>query len=138
MDLTALLDFLRQHRLAVQASVNPEGGAQAALVGIAVGDRFEIVFDCLDSTRKIANLRRNPHIALVVGWDEEKTVQIDGIAEEPRGAELERIRRIYFKAWPDGRDRLAWPGITHVCVRPTWARYSDFSKDPPQVVEFHF
>lgn len=35
-----------------------------------------------------------------------------------------------------GRDRLAWPGIIHLRVRPTWLRYSDFSHDPPVITEF--
>jgi hypothetical protein len=30
---------------------------------------------------------------------------------------------------------LAWPGITHVRVRPTWVRVSDFTRDPPNIVE---
>ena len=137
MDLAGLLEFLRAHRLAVQASVTAEGAPQAAVVGIAVSDRFEIVFDTLDSTRKIANLRRNPRISLAL-WEGEKTVQIDGVADEPEGPELERIRAVYFEAWPDGRDRLEWPGLTHVRVRPTWARYTDYGKAPPQIVEFHF
>ena len=35
----------------------------------------------------------------------------------------------------DGRDRLAWPGITHARVRPTWVRVSDFTVDPPRILE---
>ena len=45
------------------------------------------------------------------------------------------MQECYFVAHPDGRERLAWPGITHVRVRVTWARYSDFSKAPPHIVE---
>ena len=67
MDPKALLEFMRLHRLAVQTSVSPEGAAQAALVGFAVTDRFEIIFDTLETTRKARNLRRNPHVALVIG-----------------------------------------------------------------------
>jgi hypothetical protein len=55
-----LLEFLQTHRLAVQTSVSASGGPQAAVVGIAVSDRFEIIFDTLASTRKAVNLRRNP------------------------------------------------------------------------------
>ena len=42
---------------------------------------------------------------------------------------------MYLRTHPDGRDRLSWPGITHVRVRPTWIRYSDFTQDPPLIVE---
>ena len=52
----ALLEFLRLHRLAVQASVSAIGGAQAAIVGFAVTDQFELVFDTLDSTRRAEDL----------------------------------------------------------------------------------
>ncbi|NUK03102.1 pyridoxamine 5'-phosphate oxidase family protein [Streptomyces lunaelactis] len=131
-----LLQFLRRYKLAVQASVTPDGAPQAAVVGFAVSDELEIVFDTVESTRKYRNLRADPRIALVVGWDNAITAQIEGVADFPTGSELERIRACYFTAYPDGRDRLAWPGITHVRVRPAWVRYSDFPQDPPHIEEF--
>jgi len=130
-----LLRFLRRYRLAVLSSVGAGGAPQAAVVGFAVSDALEIVFDTLESTRKYRNLRADPRVALVIGWDHEMTAQIEGVADFPTGAELERIRTVYFSAYPDGRDRLAWPGITHARVRPTWARFSDFTRDPPRIVE---
>lgn len=130
-----LVRFLRRYRLAVEASVTPEGRPQAAVVGFAVSDALEIVFDTVEATRKYRNLCGDPHIALVIGWDDEITAQIEGVADFPTGDELERVRECYFVAYPDGRDRLSWPGITHVRVRPTWVRYSDLTKDPPHIVE---
>ncbi|AVZ73710.1 hypothetical protein SLUN_17530 [Streptomyces lunaelactis] len=130
-----LLQFLRRYRLAVQASVTPDGAPQAAVVGFAVSDELEIVFDTVESTRKYGNLRADPRVALVVGWDDAITAQIEGVADFPTGSELEHIRACYFTAYPDGRDRLAWPGITHVRVRPAWIRYSDFTQDPPHIEE---
>ena len=67
MSPQTLLDFMRLHRLAVQASVSAAGVPQAAMVGFAVTDQFEIVFDTLQTTRKAQNLRQNPHLALVIG-----------------------------------------------------------------------
>lgn len=130
-----LLRFLRAHKLAVQASVSPDGTPQAAIVGFAVSDHLEIVFDTLESTRKYRNLQANSRIALVIGWDEEITAQIEGVADFPTGAELERIRECYFSVYPDGRERLRWPGIAHVRVLPSWVRYSDFTKRPTMIVE---
>lgn len=139
MNPKQLLQFLRQHRLAVQASVSSADCPQAAVVGFAVTDQFEIVFDTLDSTRKAQNLRRNPHLALVIGGTspgDERTVQYEGIADEPSGAELDRLKDVYYRAYQDGPSRLTWRGLIYVRVRPTWIRYSDFSVDPPQIVEF--
>ena len=134
-----LLRFMRTHRLAVQASCAAEGSAQAALVGIAVTDAFEIVFDTLETTRKARNLRASPRAAFVLGgWvdTDERTVQFEGIADEPVGAELERIKMAYFAAWPDGPARTSWPGITYFRIRPNWIRFSDFNCAPPEIAEF--
>ena len=141
MTKSELLSFMRSQRLAVQASVSREGAAQAAVVGVGVTDKFELVFDTLQSTRKVQNLRVNPRIALVLGGlvnGDERTVQYEGIADMPSGPELERIKRAYFAAWPDGRDRESWEGLVYIRVSPAWARYSNFNEDPPEVVEFTF
>lgn len=130
---------MRARRLAVQATVGAGAAPQAALVGIAVTDAFELVFDTLDTSRKLPNLRRNPRVAFVIGgWldGEERTVQYEGVADEPRDDELARIKAAYFETWPDGPSRETWPGIVYVRVRPTWIRYSDFGQTPPTIVEF--
>jgi len=67
---------------------------------------------------------------------DERTVQYEGLADEPAGAELTRLKELYFKAFPDGPERQGWAGITYVRARPTWIRYSDFNRTPPQIVEF--
>jgi pyridoxine/pyridoxamine 5'-phosphate oxidase len=121
-----LLSFLRRHRYAVQASTAVDGAPQAAVIGIAVSDDLEVVFDTLGTSRKAVNLRREPRIALVVGWDDEQTVQLEGVADEPRGDELAQLKAVYFAQFPDGPERERWPDITYVRVRLRWARYSDF------------
>jgi ribosomal protein S18 acetylase RimI-like enzyme/general stress protein 26 len=134
-----VLTFLRAHRLAVQASVSPAGAPQAAVVGYGVSDRLEIVFDTLDSTRKAQNLRRNSRIALTVGGltaGDERTVQLEGLADEPAGVELEALKETYYAAYPDGPTRLSWPGLIYIRVRPTWIRYSDYNAQPPEIIEF--
>src|SRR5439155_8344789 len=108
-----LLGFLRTNRLAVEASVAASGAPQAALVGFAVTDEFELVFDTVDTTRKVPNLRGDPRVALVIGWADERTAQYEGVADEPSGHELERLKAVYFAAFPDGPSRLAWPGLTY-------------------------
>jgi hypothetical protein len=134
-----LLEFLRLQRLAVQASVSAVSAPQAAVVGFAVTDRLEIIFDTIESTRKAQNLRCNPKVALVIGGlvgGDERTVQYEGVADEPSGAELDRLKQVYYAAYPDGPSRLSWPGLIYVRVRPTWIRYSDYNRSPPEIVEF--
>ena len=139
MTTVELLSFMREHSLAVQASVSANGEPHAAVVGIVVTDAFEIFFDTDQATRKVANLRRDPRIAFVIGGTmvgDERTVQYEGIADEPAGDELRRLTDVYFRSFPDGRERRSWPGITYVRARPTWIRYSDYNQGPPEIAEF--
>ena len=133
-----LLAFMRSERFVAQATVSGGHAPQAAVVGIAVSDDFEIVFDTLHNSRKAANLRANPSIAFVIGGmhDSIRTVQYEGIADTPSGDELIRVREIYFEVFPDGRERLTWPGLIHVRVKPTWVRYSSYAPTPPLILEF--
>ena len=138
MTIDEVIAFVRAQTLGVVSTVGPDKQPQAAVVGVAVTDRCEFVFDSVETSRKIRNLRADPHIAVTAGgsMQDERTVQCDGIADEPTGAELERIRNAYFARYPDGRDRLSWPGITHVRVTPRWLRFSDYNQTPPLIVEW--
>jgi hypothetical protein len=141
MTRSDVLEFMRSHTLAVQASVSSLDAPQAAVVGFIVTDDFEILFDCLSTTRKVVNLRRNPGCALVIGGTtnrDERTVQYEGIADEPAGSELERLKELYFFRFPDGRDRQHWPNLIYIRVQPRWLRYSDYNQSPPVIVEFTF
>ncbi len=130
-----LLGFLRLPRLWVEATISPTGSPQAAVIGAVVSDDFELFFDTLASSRKLQNLRRDQRIALV-GWEGERTAQIEGLTDEPSGEELARLKRLYFERFPDGRTRELWPGIAYARVRPTWIRLSDFGVGPPAISTF--
>jgi hypothetical protein len=131
MDRSELVSFLRDQKWAVEATVSVHGVPQAAVIGIAVTDDLEIVFDTFEDARKTRNLRQNKRMALVVGWDDGRTVQLEGIADEPRGDELERLKKVYFARFPDGEERAKKGNVVYVRVRPTWARVSDFRSGEP-------
>lgn len=136
MTTAELLVFLRRHRLCVVASASPSGAPQSAVVGFAVSDRLDFVFDTLATSRKAQNIARDRRVALVVGWDDEQTAQIEGVADEPRDEELADLKQLYFGVYPDGIERQSWPHIQYVRVRPNWVRYSDFRPGTARVVEF--
>lgn len=130
------MELLRRHKLAVIASLADDGAPQAALVGVAVSERLEIIFDTLTSTRKFHNIVRDGRVALVMG-EGELTIQIEGLADVPGDADLERLHEVYFATYPDGRDRIAWPDITWLRVRPSWIRVADYTASPPAITEHH-
>ena len=114
MTRRALLEFIRRHDYAVEASAST-AGPQAAVVGIAVTDAFEVVFDTLGTSRKAQNLRTHPRVAFVIGGcarSDAQTVQYEGIADEPAGEALAALKQVYFGRFPDGVAREQWDGIT--------------------------
>ena len=129
--------FIDSQELAVLSSIS-DGKPQSALVGIAVTPGFEIVFDTVRSSRKYRNLIDNPAVSFVIGCAGVVTVQFEGTARELSGSELETYRAIYFAKWPEGPERLNWPGITYVAVKPHWIRYSDFGAQPSVIEELVF
>jgi hypothetical protein len=135
MTRSELYQFIAKQSLAVVGSLSPEGILQSALVGIAVTEDLEIVFDTLNTSRKYRNLVSDTRASLVIGWENETTVQLEGQAFLPEGEALMRYKRVYFAKWPDGPSRQSWPGLVYFVIRPRWIRYSDFNQQPPLIEE---
>ncbi len=135
MTRSELYQFIAKQSLAVVGSISPEGIPQSALVGVAVTEGLEIVFDTLNTSRKYRNLVCNTRASVVVGWEDETTVQLEGEAFLPEGEALMRYKSVYFSKWPDGPSRQSWPGLVYFVIRPRWIRYSDFNRQPPLIEE---
>ncbi|MBV8978126.1 MAG: pyridoxamine 5'-phosphate oxidase family protein [Alphaproteobacteria bacterium] len=128
LDKTQLRDFIRARGLAVVSTVSAQGAPEAALVNVAVNDDLELVFYAIETTRKCANLRRDPRAAAVIGWDGAQTLQFEGSADEPREPELEALKNLYAQSRPDAGLQMAWPGLTWFRLRPAWIRFSDYGR----------
>jgi len=126
VDQQQLINFVRQRGIAVIATRGADGAPQAALVGITATGRGELVFDTRRSSRKYRNLSAFAHVALVIGWDNEMTVQCEGTADIPTGVDRDRCLQAYLAQYPDGIERVHDHDIVHVRVCPSWLRYSDY------------
>ena len=133
-----IYNFIRQHTLAVVSTLSIDNKPEAALVGFAISEDLEIVFDTVKTSRKYPNLLQNPAVAVVIGWDNETTVQYEGIATELTGPDASHFKEIYFEVYSDGRERAkTWPHIVHFKITPKWIRYSNFN-DPVVIEEIDF
>lgn len=130
MKLEEVFDVVRRKRLAVVSTVHDSGAPEAALVGFALTERDEVVFDTLGSSRKAVNIVRRPAAALVIGWENDISIQIEGDARRPRGDDLAYAKAAYFREWPDGRARENWPDIAYIVVKPRWMRYANYAGAP--------
>jgi pyridoxine/pyridoxamine 5'-phosphate oxidase len=130
--------FISGQKLAVVSSIGSDGTPQSAVIGIGVTPELDIVFDTLNPSRKAQNLVARPTCSLVVGWDDEITVQYEGLAAQHLVNDEGNWKEAYFRSWPDGRERMSWPGLVYFVVSPKWIRYSDFNRRPPEIAEFTF
>lgn len=138
MTVADLYAFLSQCKLGVLSTIGDANVPQSALVGIAVTEKLEIIFDTVNTSRKFRNLIARSNCSFVIGWAAEQTVQYEGRADELSGDELAPFQQTYFRSWPECRAHLSWPGIAYFVVRPRWVRYSDFDRNPPLIREFTF
>src|SRR5271154_3652333 len=130
MKLEEVFDIVRRKRLAVVSTVHDSVAPEAALVGFALTERNEVVFDTLGSSRKAVNIARQAAAALVIGWAKDTPVQCGGAARRPEGDDLAYAKAAYYREWPDGRARENWPDIAYIVVKPRWMRYANYAGAP--------
>lgn len=125
--------FVRAAGQGVVATVDGGGNPEAALVGLAVTDEGELIFDSLTDTRKIANIRVHPRVALVIGWDDGVSVQLEGQADVLAASERDLYGQVYLSQFPHAG--VFDEGFAVVRVVPEWLRYYDASQQPALVIE---
>lgn len=133
-----VLDFIKKHQIAVISTVSPENKPEAAVIEFGETDDLELIFDALENSRKVQNIKHNKNVAFVIGWDEDITVQYEGKAFELSGSESERYKKIYISKNPKVKKWEQVKGIKFFKIVPTWLRYSDLNKDPWEVFEITF
>lgn len=129
-----ILDFIKKQKLAVISTVG-ENKPESAVLEFGETDDLEIIIDTFTSSRKYKNLQTNKNVSFVIGWDEDITVQYEGIAEEVKGDEAKRYKQAYWSKNPKAQRWDSREGITYFKITPIWIRYSDLNKDPWDIFE---
>jgi pyridoxine/pyridoxamine 5'-phosphate oxidase len=132
-----IYDFMKPCRQGVVSTVSPNGTPEAAFVNLVTMPDLSVIFETLNTTRKYGNLRREPRVALVMGWGGDKTLQIEGRAEELFDSGLGDFKKAYYAALPENSGHEGWPGLTYIRVLPSWIRLSNYGS-PWKVEEFDF
>ncbi len=135
--MSDLCAFIHKREVGVVSTVSADGMPQAAVVNIAVTPNLELIFFTIQTNRKCVNLRLDPHLAAVIGWEDVQTLQYEGVADEPRDEDLKECEKTYLKKFPDRVVRSMWPGLTFFRVRPVWLRFSSYGH-PWYVEEYSF
>lgn len=139
METSEFAAFVRDHGLGVIATIGPDGTPQAAVVAVLATDLGEVVFGTERGSRKFANIQQRPAVALAIGWDEDEiTVQCEGLADEPSGADMDRCLTYYLDRFPRERRLVENGELGLVRVRMNWIRYDDPRPESPRRFEETF
>jgi general stress protein 26 len=139
---TIIYEFIKQHHLAAMGTVNQQALPEVSVIGYVfkqIGEDFEIHVATYDSSRKYANLKRNPRVALAIGWESGKTVQIEG--EAVKISDAEEIKELVWSdlgKMPTVAKYIKPERVVFFKIKPTWLRYSDFSTEPWDRHELRF
>jgi nitroimidazol reductase NimA-like FMN-containing flavoprotein (pyridoxamine 5'-phosphate oxidase superfamily) len=139
-DKKFIYDFIRRQKIAVLATVNQSRQPEAAVVEFGETEDLEIIFDTLTAPgyRKYKNLQKNQAVAFVIGWEDNITVQYEGMAKELKGEDRDKYKQIFFQKNPEAEKWDSNPEIKYFLVLPKWVRYSDYDGKPYKVIELKF
>lgn len=133
-----ILDFIKKHALAVISTVNHLGNPESAVLEFSETDKLEIIFDTFSTYRKYKNILNNPRVAFVIGWDNDISVQYEGIATELEGEELKKFKNIHITKLPKAKKFVDMDIVRYFKVKPKWIRYSDLSVNPWNVFNVRY
>jgi general stress protein 26 len=129
-----ILAFIKRNRIAVISTVG-ENKPESAVLEFGETSNLELIIDTFISSRKYKNFQTNKNVSFVIGWDNDITVQYEGVAQEIKGKEAEKYKQVYWKKNPEARRWESVEGITYFKVTPKWIRYSDLNKEPWEIIE---
>ncbi|MGX5696736.1 pyridoxamine 5'-phosphate oxidase family protein [Agromyces soli] len=135
MGLDEFVAYVRAQRAGVVSTLATDGSPQAAYLTIAATERGELVFDAKPDSRKVANLRRDGRIAVVIGGADGTTLQAEGRADLPEGEELARCTAAYLDAFPEFAGSFDTGTVVVLRVVLEWARHGDFRGAAPRMRE---
>lgn len=130
--VTTIVKAVRREGRAVLATTSPEGTPEAALVGIAALDDGTLIVDALLTSRKVANLRTNPAVAVVVGAGD-ISMQLEGTGRLTTGSERRALADAYEAQLPGSRAHD--PSLAVIAIDVHWVRVYDASGGTPVVTE---
>src|SRR5271165_7078524 len=116
---TELLSYMRAQPWAIEATVTPQGAPQAAVIGVAVTDRFELLLDTVTQSRKHQNLVKNPRVASLSAGSTSAPFNTKALPRFPRKRSCSTCRPTISTVSPTGPPaRLGRASCTGACGQP--------------------
>lgn len=131
MNMSDVQLFLQDFDCCVIATAGIDGQPEAATVGFSFDESNSFVIATKQSTRKAQNILKSDKVAIVVGFDGAKTLQVEGEASllDPE-KDAERIE-LHFEKVPGARKYAGDEGENYYRITPTWLRFTDYTQNEP-------
>ena len=134
-----ILDFMRMHNHCVISTIGPEGYPQSALVGFSQNDGLELIIGTTSDSRKYKNIVQSPHVAIVIGFGEDKTsIQYEGTASLLEGEEKGQRLEAHYRKLPAALKHNDSPTQVYFKIQPLWVRYTDIGAESKEMEELRF
>ena len=132
-----ILEFMKTHPVGVLSTVTPEGQTESAVVAFSEYEDFTLCIFTLINTHKYRNLEHEKRVSMVIGLglEDNKTLQIHGVARELSSAEIAPYHKAHALKNPYSEKYLYNPDNKGFLIIPTWLRYSELSAKPPVIIE---
>jgi general stress protein 26 len=125
------LTFLADKMHCVISTVDPTGKPEAAFVAFSENEDLEIMIGTSTKSRKFLNIRHNPAVSIVFGFDGKRSMQYEGTVHALEGKELtERLKR-HFVKHPWAAKLQENPDHAFIAIEPSWIRIVEA---PPTVI----
>jgi uncharacterized pyridoxamine 5'-phosphate oxidase family protein len=130
-------DFLKNHELTVISTIDNENNKpESAVIAFAENENLELIFGTSNTTRKYHNLKKNPHVSFVIGWDPKVgTVQYEGMTKELAENEKGNYAAVLLQKNPRSQKFADNKDQRYFLVTPTWIRILDMTKSPDEMFE---
>jgi uncharacterized pyridoxamine 5'-phosphate oxidase family protein len=133
-----LYEYIKNHKLAVISTVAKNGMPQSSIIGMVVTKNLEIICSSFNTSRKYQNLKTNPKVALVIGWEKGKTLQYEGVAEEVDNKLLDDALETHLKGARSIAKYVPREFGVVYKITPKWMRFTDLSVEPWERFEVKF
>jgi uncharacterized pyridoxamine 5'-phosphate oxidase family protein len=129
------LSFLTMNETGVLATVSPDGKPHARLLYYTSDESFNIYFITLASTRKVADMKANPHVAFTVSTvDMPQALQLEGTVTDLTETATNDPLIVAFiqklipkKPYGIPLEHLDTAVIRIFKITPDWVRFGDFT-----------
>lgn len=135
-----IIDFIKSQWISVLAVEMMDGSPHAATIHFAFNeDTNTFLFETYRPYRKCEALfgRVASRASLVVGFNENdrKTLQIDGEVQILH-SDTERMlfSKIYFKKFPNKKEKSSDPKFVFFSLTPKWWRYTDWDSPSGKII----